>query len=288
MNIMDDIQSKILDKMNVGPLQAVVGLLGEAMEFVVNALTSFGMRFDIYSKAIMKIDKTKNEISPEITGGLSAALGFKFTANAFEAYLEHTEDGTMAFCFAIKSVFDSCGGGLENIIMMLKQVGELVLKVVTEIVDAIDTAFNEVAKFMVNLGEVALKAGEIVIDAIGTAFENGAAQVAKWAEDVGGAVVRFTENVIEQMRGGLRLHGLMLAKADEIGSLSGAGQYRAMQYLEEVETQEEAVVAAGALLLASARDVDPTGGVVVDGGTTIVDTARDVGNAIGDALAGFR
>merc|ERR550532_2407374 len=108
LNIMDDIQAKILDKFDVGPLKAVVGLLGKGIEAMVNALTSIGMKFDLYSKNVVRTD-VQTHPHQVLEGCDTAALGIKFTASAFEAYLEHGMDGKVAFCFAIKSIFNSCG-----------------------------------------------------------------------------------------------------------------------------------------------------------------------------------
>jgi len=188
-DLMSDIQSKIIDKFNSGPLKACVGLLGKGVEMIVNALQSIGLTFQIYFTANCGFTSFDALCS-------GFAFGFMFKASLFEAYIEKDTDGKVAVCFAFKSIFDSCGNGFENILLMLKAIGEVVLKVVTAIADAVKKAFHAVGKFVADLGAAALEAGKIAIDAIGEGFEKGAAQVAVWASEVGDAVVEFAGDAV--------------------------------------------------------------------------------------------
>jgi len=188
--IMSDIQSNIIDKMNTGPLKAVVGLLGKGIEMVVNALQSLGLSFQIYFTANCRFESFEGACD-------GFAFGFMFKASIFEAYFEKTTDGKLAVCFALKKIFDSCGGGLENILMLMKAVGEMVVKVVGAIADAVGKAFEAVGKWVADVGEAFLRAGKIFVNAIGKAFEKGLATVEKWAGEMGEAVVDLAADVEE-------------------------------------------------------------------------------------------
>jgi len=185
--IMADIQQKILDKFQSGPVKSVTGLLGQGVEEVVSAITSLGIKLEMYFKA----DCSFQNIEALCSG---YSMGVKFQASLFEAYLERTTDGKVTFCFAIKSIYDSCGNGLENILVLLKQLGEVVIRVATQIAEAVATAFNSIGREVAQLAEAALSEGRVVVDKIGAGFENGAVAVAAWATNTGEEVVEFTGN----------------------------------------------------------------------------------------------
>lgn len=182
--IMDDIQQKVLNKFQTKAVKAVVGLLGKGIEAVVNAATSTGQSLQIYAKGNCEFQNIKALCS-------SHSMGMQFKATGFEAYIERTVDGKVAFCFAIKDIYDSCGGGLENILMLLKKLGELLIRVATTIADAVEKAFDTVGKEVAQLSVQALEQGKVVVDKVGAGFEKGASDVKAWSEQTGGAAIEF-------------------------------------------------------------------------------------------------
>jgi len=185
-NIMSDIQSNIVNKFDTGPMRSLIGIIGKGIEAFVDVLTSIGLTFEIYFKATC-------HFSGFSLNGLCnpPSFGIKMKATAFEAYMEMEEDGKVVVCFAIKRLFDSCGNGFENLLMMMRAVGELVVKLVKYIADAIGKAFDAVGRYFCNLASDFLRVGKVVMNAIGEGFEKAAAQVSEWATEAGEAMVEF-------------------------------------------------------------------------------------------------
>jgi len=185
-NIMSDIQSNIVNKFDTGPMRSLIGVIGKGIEAFVDVLTSIGLTFEVYFKA------TCHFSGFSLNGMcMPPAFGIKMKATAFEAYMEMEEDGKVVVCFAIKKLFDSCGNGWENLLMMMRAIGELVVKLVKYVAEAIGKAFDAVGRFLCNLASDFLKVGKVVMNAIGEGFEKAAAQVSEWATEAGEAMVEF-------------------------------------------------------------------------------------------------
>jgi len=184
--LMDDIQTNILDKFQDDNVLSAVGFLGKGIGAVVDALTSVGAGFHFYMKG-----------NCNFNGGWDApcsntAFGLKFWASKFEAYIEKNPDGRFAFCFAIKDFWDSCGNNLwENILLLLKSAGEVLMKVGKIIADFFEDTFNSCVTAVVDLAEDALALGKIVIDYVHEGFEDAVSATVDWANDAANAAVEW-------------------------------------------------------------------------------------------------
>jgi hypothetical protein len=189
-NLMSNIQTKILDKFQVPQVQSIVGFLGKGVGAVVDASQSAGESFDMY----MKMDCDWN---PGALSCSNFAFGFKFKASGFEASIQRFGNGDFSFCFAIKSVWDSCGGGLnENILWLVEELGKVIIQVASEIADALKEGYQVVTKEVAKLQKEALKKGEVVVEEVGKGFEDGATAVGQWSEQTGQGVVKGVDTAV--------------------------------------------------------------------------------------------
>ncbi|CAE7631253.1 unnamed protein product [Symbiodinium microadriaticum] len=186
-NIMADIQQKILDKFQSPPVQAVVGLLGKGIGAVVDVLTSVGVSFKLYIKRQCKTRR----IWWRDYRSCENSFGLKFEATVFEAFIQQKGD-KMAFCFAIKGIYDSCGNGFENLLLLLQAGARMVVKVGKEIADAADQTFNAATKELAELSEASLQHGEVVVEKIGHGFEKGAEAAADFFKAGGAHTMKIT------------------------------------------------------------------------------------------------
>jgi len=183
------IQQNILDNIQTKEIRAVVGILGKGIGAVVDAILSVGMGFDMYMKGHCSFSSLNGACS-------NFEFGVKFWASEFEAYIERRPSGKFAFCFAIKKFWNSCGGGWENILMLLKAVGEVLVKVGKIIAAFVEDTFNNCVKEVAELAENALKHGKIVIDAVGKGFENGAKAAVDWAGGAADSAVTWGKGAV--------------------------------------------------------------------------------------------
>jgi len=184
-DLMDNIQSNILDKFEDTNVLSAVGFLGKGIGEVVDRLTSIGAGFHFYMKGNCNFNNWNSLCE-------NTAFGLKFWANNFEAYIEKNPDGRFAFCFAIKGFWDSCGNNLwENILLLLKSAGEVLMKVGKVIAEFFEDTFNNCARAVVDLAEDALALGKMVIDNVHEGFEDAAAEVVDWAGDTANAAVEW-------------------------------------------------------------------------------------------------
>ncbi|CAE7719353.1 unnamed protein product [Symbiodinium sp. CCMP2592] len=177
--IMDDIQQKILDKFESPAVKTVVGFIGDGIGAVVDKLTSVGVKLQVYLKGQCNFDILAGACS-------SLEFGLKFTATEFEAYIEK-KGGKLAFCFAIKGIFDSCGNGLENVLVLFEKGLEMIVDVVKDVGEFAENAGREVAE----LSESALKTGKVVVDKIGQGFENGVMKTSQFFSARGEEIIDF-------------------------------------------------------------------------------------------------
>jgi len=195
-DILDDIQQKIMDLFQSTNVLSAVGFLGKEIGAMVNAFLSIGVGFDLYMKGNCNFHDWNSACS-NTAFGLKVWFGDSSSKDDFEAYIEKNPDGRFAFCFAIKRVWDSCGNNLwENILLLLKAAGEILMKVGKIIAEFAAETFNTAVKAVVDLAGDALQAGKIVIDKVHEGFEDAANEVVDWAGNAGGDAVEWADDAV--------------------------------------------------------------------------------------------
>ena len=189
-NMMADIQRKILDKFQSPPVKAVVGLLGKGIGAVVDILTSVGVNFSFTSRGNAKMEG----VNP------ASDLG------NHEVFLQHKDD-KMAFCFAIKGIYDSCGNGFENLLLLLQAGARMVVKVGKVIADAAEGTFNAATKEVAELSEASLQHGKVVVEKIGKNFENAAKATRDFFEGQGEVAIEMAGEAKDRLEGGAKATG---------------------------------------------------------------------------------
>jgi len=208
-DLIEDIQTKILDVFETTPVLSAVGFLGDAIGEVVARLLSIGAGFDFYMKGNCNFNGWNSGCS-------DTAFGLKFQASEFEAYIEKNADGKFAFCFQIKGVWDSCGNNLwENILMLLKSAGEILMKVGKIIGEFLADTFSNCVTAVVDLAEDALALGKIVVDKVYEGFKDNVDEVIDWAGDAAGDVVEWADGATDWMGNAVGDAGNWMAGAGE-------------------------------------------------------------------------
>lgn len=267
-NLMDDIQSKILDKFQTNEVKAIVGLIGKGVGAVVNAWQSTGMSFDLFIKG-----SCSGSIMSDGVSCSSIEFGVKFAASLFEVAVQYKDD-KFTFCFAIKHIFDSCDGGFKNFIVLLQKAGEMVVYLAESAAQAISAGVEWVADKVCELSEAALQQGKIVFDHVSAGAVAAAQEVGEWAAGAASDTVEFTADAAEEIGGHVDAAGNFVAGA-AVGTVHAVGDAAeatfglAYYYYYTFQAVGGAAEVVGGGVVTGAETV---GNGVVDAGEAVVET----------------
>ena len=179
-------------------MRAVVGLIGDGVEWVISEIFGDPFAFDMY--LTLDCDSWGRCEEPEF--GLKMTVGKKF-----DALIQVDKHGDFVFCFELfGGNYNSCGDGDNILLVLFEELGKAVVKVVGAIGEAIGDGVTAAvdgikkgAKMVAELGEEALRKGELVIEEIGAGFEEAAEKVEEWVADTGEQVVKFAGKAKKQL-----------------------------------------------------------------------------------------